>query len=192
MLCLMRLLPSILFLTLVLSALTSMGAPTTKTTLDPAPLTNQEDPFLKQKNLAFQEKLPTSELNISLGYASGNFLENDEWVQGPIVSLRYSPLEGTDLLPSWDLQVELNKDNVLGVFFGKRWYVTDDDYHPYVRLAAGSFFDASSELGNFVQIKRWRVRSAFGVGTKINFEFGFGVAVTGPDLFAQLGYNFDF
>ncbi|MDG0815583.1 hypothetical protein [Bdellovibrio svalbardensis] len=188
----MRLLRSILFLTLVLSAFISEAAPKTKTTLEPSPLTTQEDPFLKKKNLSFQDRIPTSQINVALGYAGGNFLENDQWAQGVLLSLRYSSLKGTDLLPTWDFQGELNKDNILGVFVGKRWYVSEDDYHPYVRLAAGSFFDASGELANFVQIKRWRLRASAGAGTKFTFEFGFGLAVTGPDLFGQFGYNFDF
>lgn len=186
----MRLIIPLLFLTLVLNALPSNAAPTTKTTTPSLPLSAQPDPLLTDNGFHLT-KLPTTQWSLSLGYAGGNFLESDTWTQGVTMSLKYSPLP-IDSLPVWDLEAEINKNNTLGAFIGKRWYISDDDYQPYFRLAGGSFFDASSELGNLVQIKRWRARSSVGIGEQLNFEFGFGLAVTGPDLFAQMGYNFKF
>lgn len=190
MLCRMRLTPIKIFLTLVLSASFAVAAPTTKTTLDPAPLNSQPDPLLADKNF-IHDKLPSNQINVAVGYTGGNLLENDQWAQGPVFSLRYSPL-GNDLLPKWDFQGELDRDNILGLFVGRRWYINEDEFQPYARLAGGSFFTSSEEFGNLVQIKRWRARASLGIGDRLNFEAGFGVAVTGPDLFATLGYNFNF
>lgn len=190
MLCRMRVSVLILFLTLVVSAISVNAAPTTKTTLDPAPLSGQSDPLLADKTIS-HDKLPSTQLNFAVGFAGGDFLEGDEWKQGPTFSLRYSPLD-IEEMPKWDLEGQLNKDNLIGVFFGKRFFVKQDDYLPYIRLAAGTFFDAKSEFANVVEIKRWRARAGFGIGAQFNFEFGAGVAVTGVDLYGQLGYNFNF
>ncbi|HEX7672897.1 MAG TPA: hypothetical protein VF412_01930 [Bdellovibrio sp.] len=186
----MRVSVSILFLTLVVNALSAQAAPTTKTTLNPAPLSGQSDPLLADKTMS-HDQLPSTQLNLAVGFAGGDFLEGNEWRQGPTLALRYSPLD-IEGLPQWDLEGQINKDNLVGAFLGKRFFITQDDYLPYVRIAAGTFFDAKSEFANVVEIKRWRARAGLGIGAQFNFELGAGVAVTGIDMYGQLGYNFNF
>ncbi|HWU43949.1 MAG TPA: hypothetical protein VN132_10945 [Bdellovibrio sp.] len=165
------------------------AAPTTKTILDAEPLNAQPDPLLDKTLM--HDRVPNHEIQIGVGYLGGNLLEGDEWRQGPLFSFRYSPLHG-ERLPTWDFQAEFDKGNIIGLFAGRRWYLAEAEYLPYLRLAGGSFFDSKGEIGNLVEIKRWRVRSSVGFGDRLNLEVGFGFAVTGPDLFALLGYNFDF
>ena len=184
----MRVFLFLLFLTLVLNVGEASAAPTTKTTLETSPLIDANDPQLAKDVSHEHEK--TSRINIGVGFEGGNFIKSDEWLQGIGFSLRYSPLE--DEIVNWDFEASVNKENLVGVFVGRRWTVTKDLFQPYVRLAGGSYFNGSGELGNFVQAERFRLRASAGIGTVIQFEFGAGIAGTGPDAFARLSYNFDF
>ncbi|WP_413560038.1 hypothetical protein [Bdellovibrio sp. HCB209] len=179
-----------LFLTLVLLSNVSSAAPTATTTLESAPLTGESDPYLSDKASSLRTPAPTWQLGILAGYAGGNFIENNKWPQGPAFALRLANLEHER--PVWDLHIELEKDNIVGVFGAKRWYVENDRFIPYARLALGTFLDPDDELGNLVEIKRFRARAGVGLGETFTFEFGVGVAVVGPDLYALLGYNINF
>lgn len=187
----MRLTRLVLFLTLVVSTNFCVAATDTKTTMDPTPLDSSSDPILAMKNSDLRSPAPTAQMQLALGYVGGNLLENDQWPQGPLFSVRYSPIDIHENV-KWDFSAELTRDNIFGLFVGHRWYVDEDEFRPYARLAAGSYFDADDKLGNLVEIKRWRARAALGIGDRLNFEAGLGIAVTGPDFFALLGYNFNF
>ncbi|WP_142697465.1 hypothetical protein [Bdellovibrio sp. NC01] len=174
-----------------MSAHICAAATDTKTTMDPTKLDSSNDPILATANADLRSPAPTSQVQLALGYVGGNLLENDEWAQGPLVSIRYAPIDIHENV-KWDFGGEINKDNIFGLFVGRRWYVEEDEFRPYARVAAGSFFDSHDQLGNLVEIKRWRARASLGIGDRLNFEAGLGIAVTGPDFFAQLGYNFNF
>jgi hypothetical protein len=105
--------------------------------------------------------------------------------------IRYSPMEYD--LPKWDLQIELNEANLVGMFFGKRWYCCEGEaFRPFVKLAGGTYVSSKGELANFVDPKRWRVRGSVGIGQNFCSEIGVGYAVAGYDIFAMFGYNFDY
>ncbi|MEN0058298.1 MAG: hypothetical protein AAGB31_05650 [Bdellovibrio sp.] len=187
----MRLSIQLLFLTFVLGPVFSHSAPQPKTTLESAPLEDQDDPSLKNID-PYAKAPPTFWLGLSIGYSGGNYLERDEYEQGPFFALRYMPLAKDDL-PTWDYQVEVTQDNLIGLTLGHRWYCCRlDPFNPYARLAAATFLEGSGELGGFVEIRRWRARAALGMGEKFIWEFGTGLSVTGPDIYAQFGYNFAF
>lgn len=178
------------FLTLVLSCFQALAAPTSKTTFETKPFSGENDPFLESVDSSFHKR-PTSIFNISLGFEGGNYLERDQYMQDPFISLRYMPLSGD--FPDWDYQVELNQENLVGFGMGRRWYCcSDDEFVPYLRASANLFLSGSGEIGGIAEIRRWRSRFSGGVGKKLSFEMGFGIALTGSDLFAQFGYNFDF
>lgn len=187
----MRVYRVLFFLTLVLSSFQALAAPTTKTILDTKPFTSETDPFLESLDPSFREGPPTFYLNIAVGFSGGNYLERDEYLQAPFLALRYMPL--VDEQPDWDYQVEVNQENLVGLAVGKRWYCCpDDEFLPYLRASANLFLKGSGELGGIAEIHRWRARASAGVGKKFNFEAGAGLAITGADLFAQFGYNFEF
>lgn len=154
--------------------------------MDTAPLRGESDPLL-----AGIEPRPHRDflINVSVGFSGGNYLESDEYQQGPYLALRYLPL--VEDLPTWDYQVEITDDNLVGLSAGHRWYCCPEDpYLPYLRLSANLILEGAGELGGFAEIRRWRARAAAGLGERFTSEFGVGLAVTGPDLFAQFGYNF--
>jgi hypothetical protein len=179
-----------LFLTLVLLSNVSLAAPTATTTLDTTPLSGESDPYLSDKAASLRTPAPTWQLGILAGFAGGNFLESDEWPQGPNFGLRFANLEHERAV--WDLHISLEKDNIVGVFGARRWYIEKDKYNPYARVAVGTYLDPDAELANLVEIKRFRVRGGVGFGDPFFFEFGAGLAVVGPDLYALLGYNISF
>lgn len=187
----MRVYRLLFFLTLVLSSLQVFAAPTSKTTLETKPFKGETDPFLKGVDTSLYERPATFKLNISLGFEGGNYLERDQYLQSPFISLRYMPLE--DEIPDWDYQIEVNAENLVGLAAGRRWYCCpDDEYIPYLRASAHLFLKGSEGLGGLAEIRRWRARASAGVGRKFSFEMGFGIAITGTDLFSQFGYNFEF
>lgn len=187
----MRVFLSLLFLTFVLSTLQSQAAPQSKTTLETTPIDAQPDPNLVAIDPELREKIPTFYLNTSLGFSGGNYLEGDEVNSGPYMALRYYPLWSD--YPTWDYQVEVNSSNLIGLSAGRRWYCCSDmAFEPYLRLAGAMFLDGAGELAGFVEIRRWRFRASAGVGEKFVTEIGVGYAITGPDLFAQFGYNWGF
>lgn len=186
----MRVFLPLIFLTLVVSSLTTLAAPQTKTTLETQPLTGENDPLLGSITPAMIAAKPTFLLNVSVGFEGGNYLERDEYEQGPYIAFRYMPLNHD--LPDWDYQVEVNKANLIGLGVGRRWYATEELYQPFVRLSANMILDSKGELGGLVEIRRLRLRGSMGVGETFTAEFGVGYAITGPDLFAQFGYNFSF
>ncbi|MBO9666105.1 MAG: hypothetical protein J7501_04770 [Bdellovibrio sp.] len=152
----------------------------------------ESDPYLSDKAAALRTPAPTWQMGVVAGYSGGNQLENDEWMQGPTFAIRLSSLKLHNL-PVWDFHFEVNRDNLVGVFAGRRWYCCENDrFNPYLRLAAGTFLDASDQLGNLVELSRFRARAGAGLGEDFFFEMGFGYAVVGPDLYAILGYNFKF
>ena len=171
--------PSI-FLTLVLSASVGFSATTPRTTLDSQSLSTESDPYLSDRAASIRTPAPTWQMSLGVGFTGGNELENDEWAQGPTFALRISALTPHNL-PVWDYHLEVNKDNLVGIFLGRRWYLENDRFNPYFRVAAGTFLDASEEIGNIVQIKRFRARGSAGLGEDFFTEAGVGLAVTGPD-----------
>lgn len=187
----MRVFLPLLFLTLVVSSHSAMSAPQTTTTVETSPFSAKEDPELAHLDPEQRNSRPTSIFNFSLGFAGGNFLERDEYQQGVFFALRYIPLE--DDKQVWDYQLEVNKDNLVGGALGRRWYCCPGDtFEPYVRASANLFLKGSGELGGIAELRRWRLRGAVGIGETFISEFGVGYAITGPDLYAQFGYNFLF
>lgn len=187
----MRVFLPLLFLTLVLSSFATLAAPQTTTTLETTPLSAEDDPLLATVDPSMIQARSTFLLSASLGFAGGNYLEGDEYQQGPLFALRYMPLK--DSLPAWDYQIEVNNDNFIGISVGRRWYCCPEEvYMPYVRASANMFVDGSDEIGGLVEIRRLRLRGSIGVGETFISEFGVGYAITGPDLFAQFGYAFSF
>lgn len=182
----MRVIHCLLFLTLVLSASLGLSAPQTTTQVESTPLTAESDPMLLGiKPQEHRDYL----LNISAGFLGGHILEGDEYLQGPFIALRYLPL--IDGFPVWDYQAEVNKENLVGLSVGRRWYCCPEDaYMPYLRLSANLYLSGSDELAGLAAIRRWRLRASAGVGERFISEFGVGVAVTGADLYAQFGYSF--
>ncbi|MNJ99738.1 hypothetical protein D3C87_175190 [compost metagenome] len=189
----MRVFLFILFLTFVVTCPKVQAAPSTKTEMETLPLDGQSDPLLADKAyLALQEKPAEYHMGIALGYGGGNYLESDEYINSPYLRVHFAPLK-REGLPSWEYSIEFNQENSLGFFVGKRWYCCPEDtFLPYYRLSLGSYFDADDGLANFAEIRRLRARGAFGVGRTVFFEMGAGLAVTGPDVYGQLGYNFEF
>ncbi|KHD89246.1 MAG: hypothetical protein OM95_05400 [Bdellovibrio sp. ArHS] len=187
----MRVLLSLLFLTLVVSPLFSAAAPQTTTTLETQPLNAEADPMLDIRDPELRDSPPTFLLGAALGFAGGNYLESDEWTQGPLLSLRFIPLQDDSIY--WDYEVAVNTANFVGLGAGYRWYCCPDDrFNPYLRASANLYLKGTDELAGLVEIRRWRARASVGLGNAFTTEFGVGVAVTGPDLFAQFGYNFTF
>ncbi|WP_413580473.1 hypothetical protein [Bdellovibrio sp. HCB288] len=168
----------------------SLAAPSTTTTLDPQPLSGESDPYLSDKAAALRTPAPTWQLGLLAGYGGGHIVENDEWPQGVIYGLRIANLERER--PVWDLHFEFNEHNAIGIFGAHRWNLENDRFYPYARLALGTFLDPDDELGNIVQIKRFRARGGIGVGESFFFEMGVGLAVVGADLYAITGYGFNF
>ncbi|UYL08801.1 hypothetical protein B9G69_017295 [Bdellovibrio sp. SKB1291214] len=179
-----------LFLTLVVLSKVSLAAPTATTTLETTPLSGESDAYLSDKAAVLRTPAPTWQLELTGGFGGGNYLERGEWPQGPNFGLRFANLEHEK--PKWDLQLSFEKDNVVGIFGARRWFLEEDKFIPYVRLALGTYLDPEAELANLVEIKRFRARAGVGLGEKLFFEFGFGLAVAGPDLYALLGYGFRF
>ncbi len=182
----MRVIEILLFLTLVVSPLFTKAAPDTTIPIKPSDFKTEEDPHLmgvepRPKQLGY--------FNISVGFSGGHFLEKDSYKQGPLLALRYLPL--TQDLPQWDYHAEVTTENLVGIAVGRRWYCCPEDpFLPYLRMSANLILDGDSELGGIAEIRRWRVRASAGVGEVFTSEVGFGLAVTGPDLFAQFGFNF--
>ncbi|MGE5085096.1 MAG: hypothetical protein ACM3MG_02275 [Bacillota bacterium] len=174
-----------------MSASVGFSATTPRTTLETQPLTPESDPYLSDKAASLRTPAPTWQLSLGLGYTGGNELESDVWAQGPTFAVRFATLEYHNL-PVWDYHIEVNKDNLVGFFLGRRWYLENDRFNPYLRLAAGTYLNASEEIGNIVQIKRFRARGSIGIGEDFFTEAGVGLAVTGPDLYLLLGYNLKF
>lgn len=189
----MRLFLPLLFLTLVLMNCPTGAAPQTTTTLKSSPLNANEDPLLENSDPTTPRRnQPSLFLNLAVGFSGGNYLERDDYQQGPYLALRYAPFKWV-ALPTWDYQAEVNKDNIIGLSIGRRWYCCPDDaFLPYVRLSGSTFLEGSGELAGLFETRRWRARASVGVGERLTSEFGVGTAVTGPDLFAQFGYNFAF
>lgn len=186
----MRLFLTPVFLTLVLSGQLSTAAPRTKTTVNPLPMTAEAGTPLRPLPEELRDKPATSLIGIALGFAGGSYLERDQYIQGPFLSVRYMPL-GEDQRPQWDYQVEVNQQNLVGLSMGHRWYCCPEDtFMPYGRLSAIMVLDPSSELAGLAEIRRWRLRSSVGIGETFVSEFGVGVAVTGTDLYAQFGFYF--
>ncbi len=182
----MRLISSIFFLTLVLISASGQCAPQTTTTVAPIPYRIEEDPLLAASE---PRELRNYLLNISLGLASGHYLEQDRYQQGPFLTLRYMPLVDDGI--QWDYQAEVHLTNNVGLSVGRRWYCCEKDpYNPFLRLSGNLILQGSSELAGAIAVRRWRARAGVGIGQKYIFEFGFGFAVTGADLFAQTGINF--
>ncbi|MGZ3774584.1 MAG: hypothetical protein ACXVCY_02005 [Pseudobdellovibrionaceae bacterium] len=172
-----------------MSSVQATAAPTTKTKLETKPF--QDEPLLESVEPAFQKKEPLFLLNISLGFGSGKLLEQDKTMQGSYIAVRYMPTHQP--LPDLDYQVDVNTENLIGFGIGKRWYCcSDNELAPYARLSGNVFLSSAGEIGSLVEIRRWRARTSLGLGKKISFEAGVGMAVTGADYFAQLGYNFEF
>lgn len=187
----MRLLLLPFFLTFVLNGISVWAAPQTTTTMESAPLTADEDPSLARVDPQFREEPMTSFMTVSLGYVGGNLLERDQYKQGAYLALRYMPLE-RDLIV-WDYQLEVNEANLIGLALGRRWYCCPgDEFMPYARASANLILNPKDELAGFAEIRRWRLRAAVGIGENFVWEFGVGLAVTGPDIYAQCGYSFGF
>ncbi len=70
-----------------------MAAPQTNTTLESTPYSAEDDPALANIDPALRQSRPDYLLNASLGFAGGNYLEQDEYEQGPFFALRFMPLE---------------------------------------------------------------------------------------------------
>lgn len=187
----MRVFLSLLFLTFVLSGYQSLAAPQTKTTLETTPLSTEPDPNLVPIDPELREESPTYLVNTSLGFSGGNYLEADEVSSGPYLAIRYLPLWSD--FPTWDYQVEVNSSNLIGLSAGRRFYCCPEyDYIPYLRLSGALFLEGAGELAGFVEIRRWRFRASAGIGDTFTMEMGVGYAITGPDIFAQFGYNWGF
>jgi|GEM_PF-1439217 hypothetical protein len=189
----MRILFGLLFLTFVLSQPLAQAAPSTTTTFETTPLDSQPDPLLSnQEYLESVEKPITSLINISVGYGGGNYLERDENIQGIYFKLLYASLYRRDL-PTWDVSLELNKENALGLFWGSRFYFADGDkFYPYAKVAAGTFLDSAGEFASLIDFERYRFRVSTGVGETFCTEMGVGFALTGVDYYLQTGVNITF
>lgn len=182
----MRVFEFLLFLTLVVCPGIVTAAPDATIPFKSSDFKSEEDETLIGVT---PKPRKSASFNVSLGYSGGNFLEQDQYEQGPLLALRYLPL--TDELPTWDYHAEVTTENLVGIAVGRRWYCCPEDpFLPYLRLSANLVLKGSDELGGIAEIRRWRARASAGVGEVFTSEFGFGLAVTGPDLFALFGFNF--
>lgn len=187
----MRLLLVPFFLTLVLNSPFLWAAPQTSTTIQSAPLFDEDDPVLATLHPELRQYPITFFMNLSLGYGGGNLLERDEYIQGSYLALRFMPLDNDQIV--WDYHMDINEEGLLGFAVGRRWYCCPgDEFMPYARAAANMILDPKDELAGIAEIRRWRLRAAVGIGESFVWEFGVGLAVTGPDIYAQFGYNFGF
>ncbi len=187
----MQVLRCLIFLTLVAFHWGTLAAPSDKTTLPSLPLNDDPDPYLEGRTSTLRERAPASQINLSLGFMGGNYLERDEYQQGPTAVLRYASIATG--LPIWDYQIEFQtQDNLLGLSMGRSWYIDQLRFNPFFRTSAGVHLDGNGQLAELVEIRRWRLRGSTGIGETFTIEFGAGLAVTGPDLFLQVGHNFTF
>ncbi|ASD62725.1 hypothetical protein B9G79_03650 [Bdellovibrio bacteriovorus] len=188
----MRVFLSLLFLTLVVSSIQSLAAPTTTTTLETSPLSGEDDPDLASVKVSDFAERKEFMIQTSLGYQSGNYLERDEWTQGPYVALRFAFIKQSPL-PVWDYELSYNTEEFLGLGLGHRWYFAEEDrYLPYARLGGNAYLESSDGVTGLIEIRRWRVHAGIGAGETFTGEIGTGFSVTGPDIYAQFGYNFQF
>ncbi|MNL03711.1 hypothetical protein D3C87_1242560 [compost metagenome] len=172
-------------------SLSAHAAPSTKTTYDTQPLTTEPDPFLTAEGVKGMIMPPKNSLLLAVGYAGGNYIEADEYIRGLSFVIRYAPLDHEQIV--WDYQVDVNSDNLVGFSAARRWYCCPGDkFDPYARVSVGSYLDGKAELAGFVDLKRWRVRAAWGFGKSFNTEMGVGYALAGFDLYIQTGYIFLF
>jgi hypothetical protein len=189
----MRLLLLPFFLTFVLYTPPTFAAPQTTTTIESTPLTGDDDPSLKRVAPELRDQEITSYFNLSAGFAGGNFLERDEYEQGPFVALRYMPLLHDQIVWDYHLAINFSKESLIELALGRRWYCCPgDEFMPYARASANLILNPKDELAGVAEIRRWRLRAAVGIGESFVWEFGVGLAVTGPDIYAQFGYNFGF
>lgn len=188
----MRVIFPLLFLTLVLSPITTLAAPSTTTKMESTPLDGEDDAVLAHINRSDFAPRIESLLNISIGYQSGNYLEREQWVQGPYLLVRYASLKEAPL-PAWDYEISLNSEDFFALAVGRRWYFAPDDkFRPYARLSGHTYLQTSDNFAGLAEIRRWRVHASIGAGERFTGEIGTGFSITGPDLFGQFGYNFEF
>lgn len=167
------------------------AAPSTKTTYETQPLTSEDDPFLTKEGVQGMTMPPRNSLLLAVGYAAGNYIEASDYIKGLSFVVRYAPLEHEEI--KWDYQVEVNQDNLVGFSAAHRWYCCPGDkFEPYARVSVGTYLDGKAELAGLVDLKRWRVRGALGLGESFNTEVGVGYALAGFDLYIQTGYIFLF
>lgn len=182
---------TLLLLTLVLGGSLSHAAPTPKTTLPSTSYEDEYDPSLVAIPKEEQEFEARYFLTLGGGFAGGNYLESSSYFQGPYFTLRFLPVEKRQLV--WDYVFELHQDDIFSLGLGRRWYCCPDDpFLPYARLAANIVFNPKDEIAGLAEIRRWRLHAAVGLGKSFTTEIGVGLAVTGPDLYILLGYNFGF
>lgn len=182
----MRVIISLLFLTLVVSPHLGAAAPNTTVPQESVYLKADSDPDLY--GIKPQEHR-NSVFNVSVGYSGGNYLESSQYQKGVSLSLRYIPLTA-DVI-DWDYEATIHESNLVGLAIGRRWYCCPEDpYLPYLRLSANLILKGTDELAGIAEIRRWRARASAGIGEVFISEFGLGYAVTGPDLFALFGFNF--
>lgn len=171
--------------------LTSVAAPNTSTTYETTPLSAEPDPLLTNVAVESMVKPPRHSLLLAAGYAGGSYIDADEWVNGYSFVLRYAHIPQGVI--EWDYGFEVNKENIVGLSAGRRWYCCPGDkFDPYARVSVGTFVDGFSELAGFVDLSRWRVRGSLGLGQSFTTEAGVGYALNGFDLYIQAGYVFKF
>lgn len=188
----MRVLSPLLFLTLVVSSTVSHSAPTATTTLETSPYEGSDDAELGSIKPEHYAKRVNYYLNASLAYQSGNYLERDQWTQGPALVLRFAAVKNSPF-PLWDYEISLNNEKFASLGVGRRWYFAEEDiFAPYARLSGNAYFETAESLTGLIEIRRWRAHAGVGAGERFTAEFGTGFSVTGPDLYALLGYNFLF
>lgn len=188
----MRVFLYLLFLTLVVSTLQSEAAPSTTTTIETSPLSGESDPDLATIKPSDALERKNFQILAALGYQSGNYLERDVWTQGPYLLLRMSSIQ-KQAQPAWDFEVGLSSEELLSAGLGHRWYFAPDDiYLPYARLGGNAYLESSEGLTGLIEIRRWRVHAGIGAGETFTGEVGTGFSVTGPDLYAQFGVQFQF
>lgn len=188
----MRVLIIFYFLTFVLSATLSHASSSNRTTIHPADYDANKDEYLS--TIPRSDFAPRREWDLGalVGFSGGNYLEDYSWPQGPDFTLRLERLTSSEE-SKFFTEVTLTSKEYFSVGLGKKFLINDRDiYAPYSVLSLNSYSEFDENLKGLFKMNRWRIRAGAGIGVRFNFEFGAGLAVNGPDLYARFGYKIRF
>ena len=185
----MRVFTIFYFLTFVLSSTTGICASTPKTTQETTPYEAETDEYLNsisRENFAPRKQYEGS---LSFGYAGGNFLEEHSWPQGPDINIRLESLDRNEVSRFFG-EISLTQKDFYSIGFGKKFMISEEDsFTPYGVLSLNGYSEYDDNIKGLMKLNRLRLRAAAGFGNLINFEFGTGLSLNGPDLYMRLGFK---
>lgn len=183
----MRVLMSLLFLTLVLSPTVMLAAPEVSKKIESTPFQLVEEEIISSTTLP----PPLYRLQTSLFYSSGKILEADESTSqfSLALNLRQKKYE------TGELDLYLTQNRLIGLFPGIRFQFGEDSVQrAYTKISTGMYLVPEEGFVNFITIRRLQLRAAMGLDNfldlnhRLSTEIGFGASIVGIELFAQLGW----